>query len=139
MTIDPRADTEPVRVVARYRIEGAPRTKKNHTRIIRVRGVPKIIQGEANEKWANDAALQLQAQRRLQPMLPTDALLSLRAEIYRDADRGDLVNYLQAICDALQDAKVVANDKLIAAFDGCRLRLDRRRPRVEIELSVLGE
>lgn len=65
------------------------------------------------------------------------APVSVCALIYRDADRGDLTGYLQAIGDALERAGVVTNDKLIHSWDGSRKLIDRARPRVEIEIGPL--
>lgn len=128
------------RPVARYVIEGAPRTKKTHQRIARRRdGSRFILPAKTSCAWANLAVLQLQTQRHRQPKMPDGAKLNLRALVYRDRDVGDTIGYLQNICDALQAAGVVTNDKFIAAFDGTRPLVDRRRPRVELALTVLDE
>src|SRR6185436_13305003 len=65
------------------------------------------------------------------------ARVNLRALIYRDKRTGDTVGYLQAICDALEAAHVVANDRPLETFDGSRPLVDRERPRVEIEVTPL--
>lgn len=127
-----------------FSILGDPRTKKNHTRIIRVRGVPRIVQAESHDAWAQSAQLQLQAQwsaqrpRGMGDGLPDDNPKNLRALVYRDRAVGDLGNYLAAICDVLERAGVVANDRLIAGFDGSRLLVDRANPRVEITLTEMA-
>jgi hypothetical protein len=66
---------------------------------------------------------------------PISRPVELRALVYRDADRGDLVGYLQAISDLLQAGGVIQDDRLIYSYDGSRLLLDRQRPRVELVLS----
>lgn len=128
----------------RFVIEGPPRTAKNHQQIRRTRrGVPFITKGDVARTWQDEAVRQLQQQfrapvtRRLNP--PETGRMNLRALIYRDRRTGDTVNYLQAICDALQAAGVVADDKQIETFDGSRPLVDRRCPRVEIELTTLGD
>ncbi len=63
----------------------------------------------------------------------------MNAQIFRERNVGDLGNYLAAICDALESAGVVINDKWIQSFDGSRLSLDRDNPRVEIVLSEMNE
>lgn len=123
----------------RFIIEGAPRTKKNHQRIIRVKGRPVIAQAKTADAWENAAILQLQSQAHgfRGDMRCSGVPLNLRALVYRDANTGDLGNYLAAVCDALERAGVVDNDRWILGFDGSRLLVDRARPRVEIELSPL--
>ncbi len=137
----------------RLTILGPPRTKKNHQRIIRVKGRPVIMQAKTSEGWEKSAVAQLQIQwNHRSPMVirgdheeskkrpvPRDGPLSLRALVYRDRKVGDLGNYLAAVCDALERAGVVENDRLIQSFDGSRLLVDKARPRVEIEITPFEE
>lgn len=131
-------------------IEGPPRTKKNSQRILRGRGGrPFVAQAKTAVAWENSAILQLRSQLHRVPsndpsgrvvLLPyfSDAV-NLRALIYRDrAGRADLLNYLAAVSDALEGAGVVADDMLVLGVDGSRLFVDRKRPRVEIEITPLG-
>lgn len=69
---------------------------------------------------------------------PLTCNLNLAAVFYRDRNVGDLVNYLEAVCDALETAGVVLNDKQIAGLDGCRLDKDAARPRVEMVLTEIA-
>ena len=119
-------------------IEGPPVTKKNSPRILRTRHGGRFVAPSARyEAWEKWALLQLGGQmvRARAPTIETP--VNLRALIYRKRNAGDLDNYLAAICDALQKARVVRNDKLIAGHDGSRLLVHRERPRVEIELTPL--
>jgi Holliday junction resolvase RusA-like endonuclease len=52
----------------------------------------------------------------------------------------DLVNLLEATCDILTDAGVIADDnsRIVAGHDGSRVLYDKDRPRVEIEIDWLG-
>ena len=119
-------------------ILGSPRTKKNHQRIIRVKGRPVIMQAKTSEGWETLAIIQLMAQRdRLGFPAGRGMPVSLRALVYRERNVGDLGNYLAAICDALERAGVVENDRLIQSFDGSRLLLDKARPRVELEITAM--
>lgn len=68
---------------------------------------------------------------------PVDWPVKVCAMVYRDANRGDLIGYLQAIADALETAGVVENDRLIVSWDGSRMLVDRANPRVEIELVAV--
>jgi len=131
----------------RFVVEGAPRTKKTSNRVVRAGKRLRVLPSAQHQAWAESAILQLRAQYRtaarehfVPPRWngePADVPMKLRATVYRDANRGDLIGYLQAICDALEKAGVVENDRLIEAFDGSRQLVDRARPRVEIELTAL--
>lgn len=120
----------------RFVIEGPPATKKNSSRILRSkRGRPFVAPSAAFKRWERYAVLQLRTQAHATESITTP--VNLRALIYRKRNVGDLDNYIAAVCDALQTAGVVVNDKLVQGHDGSRLLLDRARPRVEIELTPL--
>lgn len=119
-----------------FTIDGEPRTKKNHLRRIKRGKRVFSVQSEAHEKWASYATLQLNTQQRGRP-LKLDYPVSLKATFYRKAETGDLGNYLSAVCDVLQASEVVANDSWIQSFDGSRLEMDPKNPRVELQLDIL--
>lgn len=119
-------------------IIGKPITKKNSLRRIRRGKRTLSIPSAAHEKWAGEAERQLREQHA--EWEPYDFPVNLCAIVYRATrGRADLNNYLAAICDVLEKAKVVEDDALVAGFDGSRLRYDKTRPRVEIELGPLAE
>lgn len=112
----------------------APRTKKNHGRRIRRGGRTLTIPSEAFEAFEREALRELE----LVVERPTDPIayaVNARIVFYRDARRGDAVGYYQAIADVLQKARVVEDDKWIVSWDGSRLELDRKNPRLEIVLE----
>jgi Holliday junction resolvase RusA-like endonuclease len=129
----------------RYVIAGAPRTKKNHGRRIKrgahVFSVPSL----AAVAWEASAITQM----RRQGLTPTPVSQPVRvhALIYREANRrGDLVGYFQAIGDALQGGHgkskvpcVLDDDEQIKSWDGSRLRLDRKNPRIEITIEPFDD
>ena len=122
---------------------GAPRTKKTSQRIMRSRsGGSFIAQSEQHNAWAESAILQMRGQamrQRPRSAGPMEIPVNLHALVYRDRNVGDLGNYLAAICDALERADVVANDRLIGGFDGSRLLVDAKNPRIELELTPLDD
>jgi Holliday junction resolvase RusA-like endonuclease len=130
----------------RLTILGRPVTKKNSQRLVRAGGRPMVLQSRQYLAWEGPAVAQLQAEHQsakrwgngLAPGLESMPR-SLRALVYRDRNVGDLGNYLAAICDVLERAGVVENDRLIQSFDGSRLLIDRKNPRVEIELMALPD
>jgi len=67
--------------------------------------------------------------------LPITDEVNCRALFYRDALRGDAVGYYQALADALEEAGIVKNDRLIVSWDGSRLLKDADIPRIEVTLD----
>lgn len=122
------------KVIAHFVVTGPPRTKKNSARIFkRADGSPFIMPSKQAKSWQKDAAAQIARQNvnRLHLQRPVNVV----ALVYRERAVGDLVNYLQAIADALEQAGVVRNDKWIVTWDGSRLKKDKARPRVEITIT----
>jgi hypothetical protein len=124
----------------RFVIVGPPRTKKTSNRIVRVGRFRKILPSEAHERWFKTALPQARihaARMRLaagddyEPYEP----VNVKATFYRDAERGDAVGYYQALADLLERSGIVKNDRLIRSWDGSRLAVDKRDPRIEFEIT----
>jgi len=143
-------------LLVRLVVFGAPRTKKTGQRIVDVplatpiltkRGriktsLPKIMPSVEYLDWEKSAIDQLFmdvlfATRR--GKLPIRIPVRCEALFFRDARIGDASNYYQAVGDMLQKAGVIADDRLIAHWDGSRLCKSRRRPRVVISLFEIQE
>lgn len=118
-------------------IIGPPATKKNSGQIVSRAGTgrPFLLPSAAYKRWARRAVPQLWACARAHG--PIGVPVGLAATVYRARRVGDLINYLQAIQDVLQDAGVLVDDRLVESLDGSRLALDRQNPRVELTLSPL--
>jgi Holliday junction resolvase RusA-like endonuclease len=117
-------------------VVGAPRTKKNHGKVVK-RGKRRFhVPSEAYTTWCAKATLQMRLARRGAP--PIDRPVNVAARFYRDAVAGDAVGYYQGLADALQAAGVVVDDKHIVTWDGSRLHKDAARPRVEIEITEVN-
>lgn len=128
--------------VFRVVIPGRPITKKNSGRLIRAKGRVIPIPSKAVEKWTRAAVKDIRAAARRAGLSPMAWPVSMRALFFRSVSvdaPGDLQNYINAACDALQHGGAVTNDQFIRAHDGSRLRYDKARPRVEITLSVMDE
>jgi len=119
--------------IGRLTILGRPVTKKNSQKPIWVRGKLRIIPSKAYRSWIGGAKLQAQAQWFGHGHKMLVAPVQLRATIFRAANVGDVDNYLAALFDCLQAARVVENDRLIMQATGT-LAKDAVRPRVEVEL-----
>jgi Holliday junction resolvase RusA-like endonuclease len=110
----------------------APRTKKNHGRRLRRGKYTFNLPSEAFEAF-EEAFLEKFTMPEGAHMI--DFPVNARVIFFRDALRGDAVGYYQAIADVLQKARVVEDDKWIVSWDGSRLELDRKNPRLEIVLE----
>lgn len=88
------------------------------------------------ESWNQFAQVHLM---RLHPRETIQQPVNCRALIYRDANRGDAVGYYQALADALEEAGIVENDRLIVSWDGSRLLKDAANPRIEVTLTAVAD
>lgn len=117
-----------------YVILGSPRTKKTGQRILRFGKFNKIVPSAAFIEYQVNAVPQLEVQRHMLGAKPYDKPVHVKATFYRDANRGDWCGYTQALGDILEMAGVIANDRLIAHWDGTRLDKDAANPRVEVQI-----
>lgn len=126
---------------AEYTVPGVVRVKKNSLRRIRRGDRMLTVSSAAHQAWENIAVLHLQSQRHQQVNVDAWGAVNLRALIYLDRESGltNLDNLIASVMDALQKAEVVADDCLIRGFDGSRIRLDRKNPRVDIVLTPLED
>ncbi len=117
-------------------IPGAPRTKKNHGRVV-MRGGRKLhLPSEAYSDYRARVLPLLKQWRQQVLPVPLVVAMNCAATFYRDADRGDAVGYYQGLADLLQEAGIVQDDKFIVSWDGSRLAKDASRPRVELALTT---
>jgi Holliday junction resolvase RusA-like endonuclease len=129
---------EPGRVF-RFEVIGAPRTKGNHPVAIRRNQRLIVLPSKAYRAWLKNALAQVPFIRQtsgLKGMIVVPVRVT--AVFFRDRKSGDLDNYEKGFGDFLQRARLLSNDKLIASWDGSRLDVDRERPRVEVEIELLG-
>lgn len=120
-------------------IKGPPRTKKTSNRVLKFGRFTKVVPSEAWIAFRDAAVPQLMRQLEQEDAYTISTPVTINAQIYRDARRGDLVGYLTSIADVLEEAAVVSNDVLIEGWDGSRMLLDRENPRVEIEIRDLSD
>lgn len=71
-------------------------------------------------------------------VLPWRGNLNCCALFYRDRLTGDAVGYYQALADALEEAGIVENDRLIVSWNGSQLLKDAKNPRIEVSLWPAG-
>ena len=119
-------------------LTGAPRTKKNSQRIIRIGRGSRILPSKAYMEYAEECALQLLAQRATNKGI--DYPVNVACTYFMPTRRKvDLVNLPEATCDILKDSFVVLDDSadIIAGHDGSRVEYDKQAPRVEIEITPI--
>jgi len=123
-----------------FTLTGAPRTKKNHGKVgwSRTKKRKVHLQSDAYYAWHDAAGSQIPQIRRdhidAGGELPIGDQVHVRALFFRDADRGDLHAYEQALGDFLQDLGIITDDKLIESWDGTRKLVDGKKPRIEVEI-----
>jgi len=120
-----------------FTIPGAPRTKKNHSRIVWAGNRPRLIPSAAHEEWYNAALWEIKRALRLHDFvaLPIACDVNVQATFYRDRNIGDANGYYQALADLLEKACVLKNDRQIVSWDGSRLKKDAENPRIEVSIQ----
>ncbi len=119
-----------------YVIKSVPRTKKTSNQGVVIGDRARMFPSAKFRSFARSAIPQLRAQHIGQP--PYREPVRVSATFYREANRGDLIGYMQALADVLEDAGVVENDRLIVDWDGTRMTKDKDFPRVELEVKEVA-
>lgn len=116
-------------------IKGRPITKKNHSQIRKAKnGRRYVAPSEYYEKYEEMALWQIKGVARKKIDFPCN----VKCLYYMPTrHRVDLVNLLEATCDILVTAGVLADDnsKIVAAHDGSRVLYDKDNPRTEIYIE----
>jgi Holliday junction resolvase RusA-like endonuclease len=120
----------------RFTLVGAPRTKKT-SNIMVTKGKPRILPSKAFSAWNRIAQVELARVRSAQVGFPIEGHVNVRAWFYQDVDRADPVGLYQALADALQEGRIVINDRQIRSWDGSRLLADKENPRIEVWITEI--
>lgn len=119
-------------------LKGAPRTKKNHQRILRgAGGKPTIAQSKEYIQYEKDCLWQIRS-----PPRPLAGPVNVRCLYYMPTRRRvDLTNLLEATDDILVRAGVLADDcaAVVAGHDGSRVKYSKECPRTEIEITEVND
>ena len=121
---------------------GNPVTKKNSQRILYKftrcgRKTPFIAPSKAFVDYQEKCLWQIK-----RPHSPVSARVNVRCVYYmKTARRVDLANLIEATTDILVKARVLEDDnaKIVAGHDGSRVDIDRKNPRVEIEIKEMED
>lgn len=119
-----------------FTIDTPPRSKKNSQRILvnRKTGRPFISPSDAYKAYHKAALMLIPAAARRKIDYP----VNVKAVFYMPTRRDcDLCNMLEALCDVLVDAGVLADDKykIVAGHDGSRVGYDKEHPRTEVTIA----
>lgn len=117
----------------RITLLGDPITKKNSQRIIMAGGKPRIIPSRQYKEYEEACLWQISGKYRM-----IDKPVNVGCKYYLRTDRKvDLLNLMEATMDILVEAFVLADDnrKIVAKHDGCAVYVDKKNPRVEIEIT----
>lgn len=127
-----------------FTLTGAPRTKKNSSRLVKHRGRLIPIPSKAWMKWASEALIELPEMApaglvRFRPGRTIFVPVNCRALFFCDTARSvDPVGLYQGLADLLEKRGVIENDSLIASWDGSRVAVDRKNPRTEVVLETVA-
>lgn len=128
-----------MKLIYQATIELEPKTKKNGSRIVLIKGVPRILPSKDFEKYQKGAGFFLDFPEGMEAIKER---VNLECKFYRSTKRRvDLVNLEQAICDILVHFGVLADDSfnIIARMDGSEVLIDKEHPRTEIKIYKLEE
>ena len=119
-------------------LKGAPRTKKNHQQILKNRsGRPFVAPSKDFLLYQEKCLWQIKT-----PQRAISEAANVKAVYYMpDRRRVDLVNLLEATCDILVKAGVLADDcaTIVAGHDGSRVKYSKECPRTEIEITEVND
>lgn len=126
-------------------IPESPATKKNSSRIIRIKGFIKIIPSERFMKYQAHCGPFLKPLREEKNLPPMDYGISVKVRVATDKwIVPDYTNVCQAVGDILQHYNVIADDKWIHWTDGIVndhvpqehwfIGVDKENPRLEMEI-----
>lgn len=115
-------------------LRGGPITKKNSQQIIKVGNRRMILPSPQYRKYERDCLMQIPRSARQS----IEAPVNMQCIYYMPTRRRvDLCNLIEATCDILVAAEVLADDncRIVASHDGCAVHHDKQHPRVEIILT----
>lgn len=115
----------------------SPRTKKNSSQIIQVRGRSIIIPSKLYKEYEVKS-------KEFLPKLkePINYKINLKCLYYMPTKRRvDLCNLLEATCDMLVKHKIIEDDNslIVESHDGSRVYYDKDNPRTEIYIEEKTE
>lgn len=125
----------------KFTIPVKPRTKKNHTNFVTLRnGKTILLPSKPYREFEKTVCTFIEGH--FGNIEPIEEPVNLKCIFYKEKDyRSDLPGYIQAIADSLVKGGLLKDDntKIITGIDGSRVFLDRDNPRIEVEITKIGE
>ena len=123
----------------RFTIPIKPRTKKNHMQLVTLKtGKQLLLPSKAYKEFEKEVCDYILINYPTKPLI--DYPINLKCLFYKEKDyKADLAGYIQAIQDTLVKANILKDDnhKIVQSTDGSRVELDRKNPRIEIEITKI--
>jgi Holliday junction resolvase RusA-like endonuclease len=121
----------------RFTLPNAPRTKKNHGKVVQ-RGARKFhVPSDAFMEWQDGCVAHVMKNKALKLELAKPVRCT--ALFYRDRLTGDASGFYEGLGDVLQKTGVIVDDVLIDDWDGSRRLKDKDNPRTIVTLTVLND
>lgn len=119
-------------------IPGRPTPKKNNLQLGIAFGTGKrtVRQNDRYQAWERAALIHLHNQWRRTPTLTTPHRITVNFYEH-PAQRFDLAGVFQAVCDVLEKARVIDNDRLLRQSGPMAIYRDATQPRVELLLEEI--
>ena len=119
-------------------LPGEPRTKKNSQRIAYRNDKPFILPSKQYKEYREVCLWRIPAWQKAQIAEPVNVCC---VYYMRTTRKVDLANLIEATCDILVDAGVIADDNssIVVSHDGSRVLLDRENPHAEITITKVGK
>ena len=121
-------------------IHGCPKTKKNHSQIIKAGNKRMVIPSKQYQAFEESFLADCMEQKAWNKNI--DDPVEIKCLYYMDTKRRvDLTNLLSATDDALQTANVIVDDcsTIVVSHDGSRVLYDKNNPRTEIYIKPYVE
>ena len=126
----------------KFTIPVKPRTKKNHSSIVRLNnGKTLLLPSKQYREFEQEVIKYLNVHFK-HDSKPISKRSNLKCIFYKDKNyRSDLMGYMQAIADVLVKAKILEDDNsnIVFSTDGSRVFLDKDNPRIEVEITEYEE
>lgn len=122
-----------------FTIPVAPRTKKNHSQVVRSGGRTFVVPSKQYQQFRKDCMATIPAWARKK----VNCAVNVKAIYYMPtARRVDKTNLESALMDVLVDAGVLADDsaispRIVVSTDGSRVYTDKHYPRIEVEITYV--
>ena len=119
-------------------LPGEPRAKKNSQRIVMAGGRPVVLPSKPYKEYRECCLWRIPGWQKTRINYP----VNMKCVYYMATKRNvELVNLIEATCDILVDAGVIADDnsKIVVSHDGSRVKLDRDNPRAEITITRMSQ